>query len=253
MNTALIGTCEHAGNRVPARYRVLFKPHAHLLTTHRGYDIGIHGVARRVCHKLGIPLLPHFITRLLVETNRSRHHPRLFSEITRVLPAPEKQQIIDTYYTPHRQRVETTIRETLHHHPRMLHIGFHSFTPALDGVVREVDIGLLYDPSRPAEVTACRAIKTALTTMHPGYRIRMNHPYRGTSDGLTTTLRRLWPDPLYGGIEIEINQRLLQTTTAQTSLANTLIQAITTGRIPDSLTSPFGIRSRSLPRSQRRN
>ena len=39
--------------------------------------------------------------------------------------------------------------------------------------------------------------------------MRRNYPYRGSSDGLTTTLRGLFADPDYLGIEIEVNQALV--------------------------------------------
>ena len=39
-------------------------------------------------------------------------------------------------------------------------------------------------------------------------KVRFNYPYKGTSDGLTTTLRKKF-GPRYVGIEIEINQKLL--------------------------------------------
>jgi hypothetical protein len=37
-------------------------------------------------------------------------------------------------------------------------------------------------------------------------KVRFNYPYKGTSDGLTTTLRKKF-GPQYVGIEIEINQK----------------------------------------------
>jgi hypothetical protein len=37
--------------------------------------------------------------------------------------------------------------------------------------------------------------------------VRRNYPYRGYADGLTTWLRKRYPDPAYAGIELEINQK----------------------------------------------
>jgi len=39
-------TCEHGGNRIPARYRPLFACHGALLASHRGYDPGALALAR---------------------------------------------------------------------------------------------------------------------------------------------------------------------------------------------------------------
>jgi len=40
-----------------------------------------------------------------------------------------------------------------------------------------------------------------------GIRIRMNYPYKGKSDGFTTSLRKIFPND-YIGIELEINQNI---------------------------------------------
>ena len=40
LNDFVIVTCEHGGNRVPAAYARLFRPHRELLQSHRGHDPG---------------------------------------------------------------------------------------------------------------------------------------------------------------------------------------------------------------------
>jgi hypothetical protein len=42
----------------------------------------------------------------------------------------------------------------------------------------------------------------------PHLRVKKNYPYRGWTDGLTTTLRGKFPARRYVGIEIEVNQAL---------------------------------------------
>jgi hypothetical protein len=39
----------------------------------------------------------------------------------------------------------------------------------------------------------------------------MNEPYSGLDDGFTLHLRRTWTDSTYAGIELEMNQRPLDT------------------------------------------
>jgi hypothetical protein len=41
--------------------------------------------------------------------------------------------------------------------------------------------------------------------------IEFNKPYLGIDDGLTTYLRTVYPDSHYAGIEIEINQKFVDT------------------------------------------
>jgi hypothetical protein len=88
----------------------------------------------------------------------------------------------------------------------VLHIGSHSFTPSLDGVVRNADVGLLYDPRRLREAAFCDAWLAALEARGAG-RVRRNYPYAGTSDGLPTLLRHRYGADDYLGIELEVNQR----------------------------------------------
>lgn len=215
----LLLSCEHGGNQVPGAYKRLFAPHAELLATHRGWDPGTRYVGEEWSQQCATPLHLALVTRLLVDLNRSEHHRRIFSEISRVLPAQEKEQIKAEYYRPHRHAIQAAAEQAIARGQRVLHIGIHSFTPVLDGVVREADVSFLYDPRRPNERQLCRAWQQALAACSPQlklqlpnqgrFRVRLNYPYRGNSDGLTTSLRRLFTDEQYAGVEIEFNQQLV--------------------------------------------
>lgn len=89
----------------------------------------------------------------------------------------------------------------------MIHVASHSFTPVLDGAVRNADIGLLYDPARSGEVELCRRWQAQLRALAPNLKVRRNYPYAGKSDGFTAYLRRRFPAEVYIGIELEINQQ----------------------------------------------
>jgi predicted N-formylglutamate amidohydrolase len=204
----LVLSCEHGGNRVPARWRGLFRGAQHLLDSHRGWDPGALPLARALARSLGAPLVATTVTRLLVEPNRSLGHPQLFSRVTRELPADERAALVERYWRPHRARVEAAAREGLRRHGRVIHLGVHSFTPVLDGEVRDVEIGVLYDPARHVERDLCRAWIRDLRRALPRLRIRANAPYRGSADGLTTHLRRALGER-YLGIELEVGQALL--------------------------------------------
>jgi predicted N-formylglutamate amidohydrolase len=207
---ALIVSCEHASNRVPPEYRALFADAAALLDSHRGYDAGALDVARALARAAGgAPLVAATATRLLVDLNRSLHHPKLFSELTRELSPEAKQRLVAKHYAPYRSRVEALIDERVSRGLFVLHVSAHSFTPVLDGRERDVDAALLYDPRRPAEKALADAWLAALAEVAPGWRLRRNHPYRGTADGFTTLLRKRFEGDRYAGIEIEVSQRLV--------------------------------------------
>ena len=203
----LLFTCEHGGNRIPARYAALFRSHRRELDSHLGYDPGALVYARELARAFEAELISATTSRLVVELNRSLHHPRVFSRITRTLPADERQCIVERHYEPYRTRVETRVRDAARAGERLLHVSCHSFTPRLDGVVRAADIGLLYDPRREGEARFCRTWQSVLERLAPQWRVRRNYPYRGSDDGLTTYLRSRFNGRVYRGVEIEVNQR----------------------------------------------
>ena len=200
-------TCEHGGNRIPARYRPLFKRHRQALESHRGYDPGALAVARDLAGAFEAELIHSTTSRLLVELNRSPGHPRVFSEATRGLPPEERHALLQRYYFPYRNRVETQIASATAKGARVLHVSSHSFTPRLDDIERRADVGLLYDPRRAGEQRLCLAWKRALESAASGLVVRRNYPYRGYDDGLTTHLRRRFAERSYSGIELEVNQK----------------------------------------------
>lgn len=204
-------TCEHATNRVPREYAPLFRANRSVLATHRAFDPGALALAEHIVHSLpdAAPLLRTTVSRLLVECNRSPHHPKVFSEFTRNLDKATKAHLLATFYHSHRDAVRAQVNRTIAARRPALHIGVHSFTPVLDGVPRTADIGLLYDPARPREIAFAARWMHALRTLDPSLRVRRNYPYRGASDGLTTSLRREFPPTAYLGIELEVNNALL--------------------------------------------
>jgi len=200
-------TCEHGGNRIPPRYRGLFAGFEDLLHSHRGYDPGALAMAEDMAETLDAPLIVSTTSRLLIELNRTIGHPSLYSVATRHAPEPMRQEILDKFYLPYRSQVETHIREAIAQDKRVVHISSHSFTPELDGAIRNADIGLLYDPARAGEVELCHRWQARLKTQAPDLKVRRNYPYTGKSDGFTAYLRRCFPAEVYVGIELEINQK----------------------------------------------
>jgi len=192
---------------VPAEYRELFEGHEELLTSHRGWDPGTHPLARVLGSALGARTVRSQITRLLVDLNRSAHNPKVFSKVTRALPREERVKMLSRYHLPHWERTRDAVSRGIAARGRVLHLGVHSFTPVLDGVLRKPDLALLYDPARPGELDLCTRWSDTLAAALPDRIIRRNNPYRGDSDGMTTAYRRSFSSARYLGIEIEVNQR----------------------------------------------
>jgi predicted N-formylglutamate amidohydrolase len=205
----LLLTCEHGGNRIPSEYAELFRGAEDVLASHRGWDPGALTLASLLARKLQKPLLAVTWTRLLVEANRTPTNPRIWSRFTKTLPKDERQRILARWWQPHRQAVEEAAAAAIARGKRVVHVAVHSFTPELDGVVRNADVGLLYDSRRKHEAELCRRWGAILLKLDPKLRVRYNYPYNGAADGLSTWLRRRHPQTRYLGVEIELNQALV--------------------------------------------
>ena len=218
----LMLTCEHASNRLPAAFKK-FVP-VDVQETHRAYDIG----ALQVFRKLVNFANPEFscegkFSRLFVDLNRTITNKSAFSEYYGALeardkPLAEKAKAAATaYWKEYRENVEKFVAKNIGASKKgaknngkegadIVHLGIHSFTPALNGKVRNADIGILYDPKRPQERAYANVIRGEIKRLYPHMKVRFNYPYKGSSDGLTTSLRKKF-GPRYVGIEIEINQK----------------------------------------------
>jgi predicted N-formylglutamate amidohydrolase len=202
----LILTCEHASNRLPAAFKNAVP--AEVLKTHRAYDIG----AVQVFRKLVKFAKPEFysegkFSRLFVDLNRTITNKSAFSDYQRDNAKAKAQAT--AYWTEYRTAIEKFVESALKPKTQaatIVHLGIHSFTPELNGKVRNTDIGILYDPNRPQERAYANVIKAEIKRLYPAMKVRFNYPYKGTTDGLTTTLRKKF-GPRYVGIEIEINQK----------------------------------------------
>ena len=200
----LVLTCEHAGNEIPKDFQALFRPYQKELNTHKGFDLGALDVFQSLK-----PLASFYIyettSRLLIELNRSLHHKDLFSKISKGLDFEKKELIIKTIYKPYRNRVEEKISKYLTEGHQVLHLSIHSFTPIFSNVTRNCDLGILYDPNRKEEKEVAINIKEKILE-NSSLKVRFNYPYKGSSDGFTTYLRKKFPNH-YFGIELEINQK----------------------------------------------
>ena len=208
----LMLTCEHASNRLPAAFKKAVP--ADVLKTHRAYDIG----ALLVFRKLVRFAKPEFhcegkFSRLFVDLNRTITNKSAFSEYYEALEASDKAAAekakaqATAYWKEYRDNVEKFV--VSNKGTEIVHLGIHSFTPVLNGKVRNTDIGILYDPARPQERAYANVIKDEIKRLYPAMKVRFNNPYKGTSDGLTTALRKKFGQR-YVGIEIEINQKFFQ-------------------------------------------
>jgi len=231
-SVAVLVTCEHASRAVPAPLRDRLRLVPARLQSHRGFDPGARVLARTLAARLGAPLVLGRVTRLVVDLNRSPHNRAVFSPVTRELAPDDRRALLASWHAPHWNVVQALIDEALGTAPYVVHLAAHSFTPMLNGKKRDFDVGLLYDPSRPRETAFVESWRAALGLATPWLRVRLNAPYRGASDGLTTALRRRLPAARYAGIEVEANQALLAAPARWRQVRNALADTAATVLAP---------------------
>ena len=200
-------TCEHGGFDLPLGFEKRLRIPKSVLRSHRGYDPGALDLFR---YLIGISDFHNQNTasRLLIELNRSLHHPKLFSEFSKILEEEEKERLVSEIYLPYRNQTENWIRKQINEGHTVCHFSVHSFTPELNGRKRTLDLAWLYDPGRIIEKGICTELKKRAHDFMPDLRYQMNQPYKGVSDGFTKYLRSKFPVN-YAGIEIEVNQRFV--------------------------------------------
>lgn len=207
----IVITCEHASHYIPKAYSHLFVGGEDIVKTHRGWDPGAFTIAKFLAKHLEAPLFIHKPNRLLIEVNRSIGHKQLFSEFSEKLSESVKNELITTYYRPYRDEVEAKISRLVGEGNEVLHLSVHSFTPIVNGIERSVDIGILFDDNRANELGFSSIWKAMLQELLPELTVMFNCPYQGADDGFTTYLRTRFLDHQYMGIELEVNQKYVET------------------------------------------
>ena len=228
-NNLLVISCEHASANVPADYHAIFFDQPNILSTHTAVDIGAITVAKQCAILAGFACYAK-VTRLLIDLNRSLTHRAVFSKFSRRLTPADRDNLVENYYLPYRQNLLKHIQQVILQHKKVVHISVHSFTPLWQDKLRTADVGLLYDPKRLSEVAWVKQWQTKLQSLAPTWRIRRNYPYRGVSDGVTSWLRQEFPVDRYIGIELEINQALLQGEVATQDVAALIYQSLIASR-----------------------
>jgi len=175
------------------------------LDSHCAWDPGALDLAQALALRWGVPLVAGTVTRLVVDLNRCEAgaiHPVAFGLAVpgnQGLSEDQRQRRLSAFHGPYRRSLYAEAARST----PCRHLSVHSFTPDLDPVGRDFDVGLLFDPARPAEVAWAAWLHSTLVAHD--LRVRDNQPYAGTEDAADTWLRTLLRDPDYAGLELELN------------------------------------------------
>jgi predicted N-formylglutamate amidohydrolase len=155
---------------------------------------------------LRTPLITNDYSSQLIDVRRSLRNRQLFSDATRNWSAADRQRLIDTIYTPYRDRLRTSLSRMLSRSPYVIHLSVHSFPLGEGKNRRRADMGLLYDPAEEDEVDVCLDWIDEMYDEIEMLRVRRNYPQRGTRDSITKAMRSEFAGKNYLGIELMVNQ-----------------------------------------------
>ncbi len=183
----LLILCDHASNRLPARYGTLGLPQSEL-DRHIGYDIGVAPITRALARRLGAPALLTRFSRLLIDPNRGIDDPTLVMRLSEgtVIPGnatvspDEIRHRIDSYYAPYDRAIGSTLDRMIASGTPPAVFSVHSFTPVYKGVERPWDVGILWDRDDRLSGPLLAALRADAALV-----VGDNEPYAGSLEGDT--------------------------------------------------------------------
>lgn len=211
----IVISCEHGGNNIPENCKHIFTNEEDILNTHYGWDPGALSFAEHLKSTLDCPLVFQTISRLVVECNRRLEHPQLWSRFTQDLTEGQKETLLAAIYHPYRDALHQALQAKQETFSRALHLSAHTMAETVGDQVRWMDIAFLFDPKRPFEEELCYAWAEKILEDYPQFRIAFNEPFQGYNDGQVVWLRGMYGQDQYLGIEVELNQKWVNTSTWQ--------------------------------------
>lgn len=223
----IVLVCEHASNRIPARWGDLGLTAAQR-AAHIAWDPGALGLARGLAQRLDAVLVHAPVSRLVYDCNRAPDMGGAMparSEIHDIpgnasLAPAERAARTAAVYVPFHDGLHAVLMDRMARGLSPVMVTIHSFTPVYFGTPRAVEFGVIHD----ADDRLSRAILAgaqARTTL----RAELNEPY-SAKDDVTHTLR-LHATP-YGlpNAMLEIRNDLIADPAAEDSMAALLAPVI---------------------------
>ncbi|MFG6177991.1 N-formylglutamate amidohydrolase [Halomonas sp. THAF12] len=219
--------CEHASHRIPVSYRNLGLDPVHR-QSHVAWDLGARGLALRLSEALDAPMVASRVSRLVYDCNRPPEALDAIPECpagidvpgNRALTSSRRASRVEAVYRPFCQAVHSVLTARAARDISTALITIHSFTPALHGRARAVEVGVLHDADRRlADALLEQASRL------PHRRIQRNAPY-GPEDGVTHSLKLHGEFHGLANVMIEVRNDLLATPEAEDIMAKELLRLI---------------------------
>lgn len=172
--------CDHASCRFPQALGDMgLDPFAR--RCHLAIDIGAGKLTETLAKSLGVTAVIAQYSRLVVDCNRQLMDPGAFLEYgdgilvpgNRNLSQADKDARADAIYWPYHKAIDSQIERLRAVGPKPAFISVHSFTPVLNGIAREVQMGVLWDKDSRLSDVFIDEFRSA------GFLTGDNEPYSG--------------------------------------------------------------------------
>ena len=172
--------CDHASCRFPQALGDMgLDPFAR--RCHLAIDIGAGKLTEKIAKSLGFTAVIAQYSRLVIACNRQLMDPGAFLEYgdgivvpgNRNLTQADKDARADAIYWPYHNAIEDQITRLRAVGPAPAFISIHSFTPVLNGVARDVQMGVLWDKDSRLSDIFLEDFRAA------GFTTGDNEPYSG--------------------------------------------------------------------------
>ena len=172
--------CDHASCRFPRALGDMgLDPFAR--RCHLAIDIGAGKLTETIAKSLGVTAVIAQYSRLVVDCNRELMDPGAFLEYgdgilvpgNRNLSQAEKDARAKAIYWPYHNAIDDQVERLQALGPDPAFISVHSFTPVLNGIAREVQMGVLWDKDSRLSDIFIEEFRAA------GFLTGDNEPYSG--------------------------------------------------------------------------
>lgn len=203
-------TCEHASRRLPEWQAE--PDDLPLLEDHWGSDLGAADLTRALIGLTRSCGVLSRYSRLVCDANRDPAESSFVVEeaeghrlsFNRGMDAAERQRRRRRYFDPYHEAIDQVLRTRTRLGPPVRLCAIHSFTPRVQGRVRRMEVGVLFD----AWAEPAARLRRALIT--EGFTVALNAPYSGR-DGLIYSAHRHGIAHGLEYLELEVRQDLIDT------------------------------------------
>jgi predicted N-formylglutamate amidohydrolase len=218
--------CDHAGRQTPAALGDMEIPAADW-DRHIAYDIGALGLAQALAARLGdAPLVAQTYSRLVIDCNRDPGRADAFVTVADRTPVPanaalspeDRRARVDAIHAPYHAAIAAELDARAARGLSTALILIHSFTPAMGGIARPWEVGVLHQGN------ALSLAALEWLGRHPDLTVGDNRPYAMDDIDYTAPLHAQARALQY--LELETRQDLIADAAGQARFADLYAQML---------------------------